>query len=96
MNENRHGATARRKNIVQSHVSRRRNQILTSGVAFFVALRSEDRAEQKFAPDLRGFTLTVTTPQWSHYLGNLLYSDFPLLSLLLMDTSLEKSVEATQ
>ena len=40
MNENRHGATARRQIIF----------LLTSGVAFFVALRRKKRAGQKFAP----------------------------------------------
>ena len=50
MNENRHGATARDQKIYPAHVSRRQTQILTSGGAFFVALRSENRAEQKFAP----------------------------------------------
>ena len=50
MNENRHGATARRKKISQPQFGAGETQILTSGVAFSVALRREKRGGQKFAP----------------------------------------------
>ena len=50
MNENRHGATARRKKISGPTFGAGETQILTSGVAFFVALRSEKRADRKCAP----------------------------------------------
>ena len=50
MNENRHGATARRQKFSQPPFGAGETQILTSGVAFFVALRSEKRGGQKFAP----------------------------------------------
>ena len=49
--QNRHGATAaRRKKISRPEFGTGETQILTSGVAFSVALRSKKRGGQKFAP----------------------------------------------
>ena len=50
MNQNRHGATARRKKNSQHTFRAGETRILTSGGAFFVALRSKKRGGQKFAP----------------------------------------------
>ena len=50
MNKNRHGATARRKKISRPEFGAGETQILTSGVAFFVALRRKNGRGQEFAP----------------------------------------------
>ena len=51
INENRHGATARRKKQnSRPQFGEGETQILISGVAFSVALRRKKRAGQKFAP----------------------------------------------
>ena len=70
MNENRHGATARRKKKIRATVSRRRNANFDLRSRVFVwpcAVKNE--GDRNLHLDLRGFTLTVRTPQCDTLFG---------------------------
>ena len=70
MNENRHGATARRQKNFRAHVWRRRNANFDlRSRAFLWPCAMKTEGGKNLHLDLRGFTLTVRTPQCATLFG---------------------------